>query len=252
MTERVRFKSDLSNRSSLRFVALGDCNTRTNDQSQGTVTGGVVDALGRRQVDVRLANLGGGMWTTREGLARLRNHGQPCDIAIINYGLVDAWQTSIPHVYVPYYPAGRSQKIRRKILKFVKRRLRSNFWGDVVTSGSVVPLAEFEANIRSMIRMLRRRNPKTLIALWTTASVDDDDERNKHLADYNDGLRTMAETENAAFADSTEVLSDLSAAERFLDGVHLSPAAASLLGEAIVSQWTAGAVDRQMSSRRAA
>ncbi|MCR9199453.1 MAG: SGNH/GDSL hydrolase family protein [Planctomycetaceae bacterium] len=210
----------------LRFVALGDCNTHTGDPRQGTIPRGLVRALGLQGIATDLSNLGGGMETCREGLSRLENTPVTADIATINYGLVDAWSTCVPGLYVPYYPDSFVRKRLRKALKFTKRRLLTSGLRRWLPSGAVVPETEFREKIGRMIAVLRERHAAVQIYVWGTVLVANHPQRNHLLLEYNDHLQHVAENENVVFVDSESAVADLPIHERTLDGVHLTPAAA--------------------------
>ena len=231
-TQRLRTCGDPAE-AAVRIVALGDCNTITRDPRQGTVADGLWDALRDRGIAVRLTNLGCGMTTTREGLCLVQDHDEPADLTIVNYGLVDSWMTTIPQMYVPYYPDNPFRKRVRKLLKFVKNRLRSRLVRKLVPMGPVVSQDEYLRNMQEMLRLLRQRNPDNAVYFWGTVPVDGDPERHLAIVEYNAILEQIAEDESATYVDTTEVLAHQPPTERFLDGVHLSPAAARLIGQRI-------------------
>ncbi|MEQ9408144.1 MAG: SGNH/GDSL hydrolase family protein [Fuerstiella sp.] len=226
-------------REHIRVLALGDCNTRTIDPKQGTAADGLMEALQSRGFETSLVNISGGMASSREGLAQICHFDVAADLAIINYGLVDSWITTIPQFYVPYFPDSPARRRARKFLKFVKRRLRHNILRRLVPTGPVVPETEFEQNVRSMVSVLRRRNPATAVFLWATLPVDDNAPRNFQLARYNGLLNRVADTEQAVFIDTEKALADQPRQKRFIDGVHLSPDSASRLGAHILNVYLA-------------
>lgn len=250
-----KLKSDeprgVTGTSDVRLVALGDCNTHTGDPLQGTIPRGLVEALSAAGVETQLSNLGGGMETCREGLARLHNTPVTADIATINYGLVDAWSTCVPGLYVPYYPDSFVRKRLRKALKFTKRRLLTSGLRRWLPSGTVVPETEFRDRIRQMIHTLRQRNAGVVIYVWGTVLVANHPERNRLLLEYNDHLQHVAESENATFVDSEQVVADLPPSQRTLDGVHLTPAAAARITSVMAEHYTARAAESS-GSRSAA
>lgn len=219
-------KDDRSQSTFLRFVALGDCNTHTGDVRQGTIPASLVELLDAAGLPVTLTNLGGGMETCREGLARLENTPVTADIATINYGLVDAWSTCVPALYVPYYPDSFVRKRLRKALKFTKRRLLTSGLRKWLPSGAVVPETEFREKISRMVAVLRERNPNVEIYIWGTVLVANHPERNHLLLEYNDHLRHVAERLGVNFVDAESAVDDLPVSDRTLDGVHLTPQSA--------------------------
>lgn len=219
----------------LRLVVLGDCNTKTSDTNQGTVTESVCQSLKDHGFTVDLTNLGGGMETTREGLRRLSDHAEAADIAVINYGLVDSWFTSIPQVYIPYYPDSRLKKRARKILKSVKRRLRSQLVRKLIPTGPVVAKAEYSSNLRKIFDQLRSQNAATRIFAWSTVPVQNNAQKSADIVRYNEVLKDTCRQESVTFLDSPSLLQQLSPEQLFLDGVHLTRTAADIIGQNVVA-----------------
>jgi len=138
----------------LRVLAVGDCNTCgiTVPPIGNTILDKFCEQLEDHGYTTARQNLGCGMATTREGVQRMRLDAQPADTVLINFGLVDTWITSIPRVYVPYYPDTWRRKRLRKLLKFVKRRLlRSPALRHFIPIGTVVSLDEYDQNIRDIL-----------------------------------------------------------------------------------------------------
>lgn len=227
----------IKTRRQLRIIALGDCNSNTTNAEQGTVPSACAELFEDSGFQVDLTNLAHGMDSTREGLAHLVECNAAADIAVINYGLVDAWITSLPRFYVSYHPNGFVRKRIRKLVKFTKRflaRLPKHGW---VPRGPVVPEQEFRQNIEQMMELIRESNPAAVFYLWGTVDVIDAPERNENLLRYNRILQQIAACNNAVYVDSSQALNGLSKAERHLDSVHLSPAAARLIGNQIYQHY---------------
>lgn len=223
----------------VRLLAFGDCNTNSDDPDQGTAASGLVEALLESGYQTELINRGVGMFSSREGLAQSWDDNPPADIAIINYGLVDAWHTTIPQFYVPYYPHSRFRKWLRKLLKFVKRILRKGVLRNLVVKGPVVPPAEFEGNLEGILCSIVKKNPAAAVYLWATLPVTGDPQRNRSITLYNRLLQKVALRHSAVFVDTETVLADLPVSERFLDGVHWTPKTARWIGEHICSLYQA-------------
>lgn len=220
----------------MQILALGDCNTHTANPAQGTVPDGLAWAFAQQGQPSKITNLGGGMETCREGLARLLNTPTSADIAVINYGLVDAWTTCVPQFYVPYYPDNSLRKISRKALKFTKRHLLNSQLRKFLSKGAVVGESEFSARIGQMITTLRQRSPEVKVFIWGTVLVSNHDSRNVPLCRYNELLSEIALQSNAAFIDSEQIVNHIPIDERHLDGVHLSKTVARLIGTEICLQ----------------
>lgn len=225
----------------LRVLAVGDCNT----------CGIVVPAIGNTILDklcLRLEklgyqtvgqNLGYGMATSREGVERIRREAKPADLVLINFGLVDTWITSIPQIYVPYYPDSVLRKRVRKLLKFIKRRLRSPWLRKFIPLGPVVPLEEYRRNMQQMITLARSKNPAATILLWGSPPVQHDPSRNDNLRRYDCVLKEIAVQSGVIFLSTFEIVESLESAEAYLDEVHLNEAATEGIAAAMYEAFIA-------------
>ena len=226
-----------TNNEKLYVLAVGDCNTHGIEEPPAGNT--ILDKYCRRLAELGIAtesqNLGFGMGCTREGVQLMRLDAKPADIVLINFGLVDTWRTSIPSFYVPYYPEYRSRKLLRKLLKYVKRRLRSPLARRLVSVGPVVPPDEYAANIREMIDLARRQNPMVQVLLWGSPPVQHDPERNVALDTYNRILASVAAETESLYVDTTKVVDAIAADEAYLDDVHLNEAATQAIADALLS-----------------
>jgi hypothetical protein len=219
-----------------RLLSLGDCNTCVLTDGPDTsisIIDVVADAFRAAGCACETVNFGHTMTTTREGLARVRHLRAGVDVAIINYGLVDSWVTSLPRLYVPYYPDSRIRRGARKLLKHVKRRLRSERVRRWIPTGAVVPLADYERRLRTMASRLRAARPEVVIVFWSTARVLDNPARNVNIDRYNARMRRIAFECRCVFIETQSVLHDLPDAESYRDAVHLSRTAITRLGTAI-------------------
>ena len=225
-------------RETINIMAVGDCNTCGSlELGPGeSMPAQFCRMLAADGVDARLLNLGYTMCTTREGLARLRAEGLriPPAIVLINFGLVDAWVTTIPGIYVPYYPDNRLRKTLRKLLKSLKRRLRTSWLKEFVPWGEVVSPVEYRLNLEAMITEIRHVSPHARIVLWGTPPSRDDEERNRNLQRYDTCLRQIAEATDTAFVDVAEAIREAAdTASLYIDNVHLSASGATLVAKRI-------------------
>jgi lysophospholipase L1-like esterase len=217
-------------------LAVGDCNTGGAEGAplDDRVTERLAAHFAARGIDCRVQNLGFTMNTTREGVPRMERHARPADLVLINFGLVDAWVTSLPGLYLSYYPDNVAKRCARKVLKWVKRRLKSPLWRALVPLGEVVPLDEYEARIRRMIGVARAGNPEAKVVLWGTVPVPGDEPRTANIARYNDRLREIAASDgNVWYLDPGPLLSDLSRGEAYRDHVHITRRAAERITAAL-------------------
>ena len=210
-----------------RVLAVGDCNTYGIHEPPigNTILDKFCRCLEQAGHPASGQNLGFGMATSREGIALMAARAEQADILLLKFGLGDSWISSLPSIYVPYFPDSRSRKIWRKILKFTKRRLRSRLLRYIVPSGPVVPLAEYRENIERIIALARYANPSIRIILWGSPPVQNDERRNAQLLRYNAELHDIATRKGALYIPTKPIIDSLNSAEAFLDNVHLNEAA---------------------------
>ncbi len=219
----------------LRLVAVGDCNTCgiSVPAAGRTILQKTAEGLARTGVRCSLQDLGQGMATSREGVARMTRDALPADVGLVNFGLVDSWVTSIPGIYIPYFPDNWVRKWSRKILKSIKRRLRADRIRRYVPFGPVVPLQEYETNIRSIMARLWCLNPSAVIVLWGTAPVQSNETRNSNIQRYNERLRSIARDSNCIYIDTVAVLESIKNVDLYVDEVHFAEAATTAIGSVI-------------------
>lgn len=219
----------------LALLAIGDCNTAgtASLSARQTIPGQLAERLSGHGWQCKIQNLGYTMSTSREGLARSSSEALPCDLLLLNFGLVDAWITSIPAIYISYYPDNSLKKLFRKLLKSLKKRLRGERIRRLVPVGPVVPLPEFIENIENIISNIRRLSPHVQVILWGTVPVDGDHARNEHLAIYDNAMREVAGRLDCQFLDTVTLLRDQSTQNFYLDSVHLSAEGCRFMADAI-------------------
>ncbi len=225
-----------SRSTTLRILAIGDCNT-------GGVEGASPETRMPRQVAAQLEwagftcvvqNLGRTMNSSREGVVRMHAEGAPADLLLLNFGLVDAWVTSIPRIYISYYPDHVLKKWARKLLKSLKRRLRAAWLRRWIPVGEVVPIREYERNIGRILDIARANNPNVCCILWGTVAVPGDEPRSRNIARYNDCLQSIAEKcPQTRYLDATCHIRAMPVTEAYLDHVHISQSAAERIAEAM-------------------
>lgn len=215
------------------LLTIGDCNTfpdhllPVNQQLAVQIQQQLSAAINH---PIQLTNIGQGMYTTREGIARLKDTATIPDYVVINFGLVDAWVTSIPQIYISYYPLTLWRKYPLKWLKMLKKRLR--YLKGIIPRGNIIPEAEYIKNIKKLIDICRTRNTGVKIVIWTTPFTGDKPERNFEIKRYNDHLKDIAKKTDCALCDSNAHL-DIKDTTNYLDIVHLSGKATKTLGTEI-------------------
>ncbi len=225
----------------LQVLAVGDCNTWgiTNPPIGNTILDKFCRHIESDGYTTSSQNLGYGMATSREGVQLMRLDAKQADVVLINFGLVDTWVTSIPKIYIPYYPDSFLRKRLRKLLKFVKRRLRSPWLRRFVSTGHVVPIDEYTQNVREMISLARANNPSATILLWGSPPVQNDAARNANLERYNKRLERIAQETNSLFVSTANLVNKLSDEAAYLDAVHLNEAATEAIAAQLVSVYQA-------------
>ena len=164
----------------------------------------------------------------------MQHHARPADLVLINFGLVDAWVTSLPGFYLSYYPDNFAKRWARKVLKWVKRRLKSPLLRSLAPLGEVVPIDEYERRMRRMIAVARAGNPDVKIVLWGTVPVPGDEPRTANIVRYNERLREIAAGErNVWYLDPGPLISDLARGEAYRDHVHITRLAADRIAAAV-------------------
>ncbi len=203
---------------------MGDCNTWgiTNPPIGNTILDKFCSQLTTNGNAIASQNIGFGMGCTREGVELVRRKAKPADVVLINFGLVDTWITSIPEIYVPYYPDTFMRKRCRKLLKFVKRCLRSPWLKKWIPRGPVVPIEEYDQNLRAMIARVRDTTPHATVLLWGSPPVQEDPERNANLDRYNQRLKQIAGATNSLYVSTDDLVNQLSKEAAYLDEVHLN------------------------------
>jgi lysophospholipase L1-like esterase len=220
----------------LRILAIGDCNTCGVDGAapETQMVRQVASQLDAAGHNCLVQNLGRTMSTSREGLARIQGEAAPADLLLLNFGLVDAWVTSIPRIYISYYPDHALKKWARKLLKSLKRRLRGAWLRPWVPVGEVVPIEEYERNICRILDIAHANNPRVCCILWGTVAVPGDQPRSRNIARYNECLRSIADKRpRTTYLDSTSHIQEMPLVEAYLDHVHISHRAAQCIAEAV-------------------
>ncbi|WP_293265545.1 SGNH/GDSL hydrolase family protein [Neptunomonas sp.] len=220
----------------IRLIALGDCNTSgINHSSVASILHQRLNQLSKSSQTCYLDNHGEAMRTTREGLAITKDLNKSFDIALINYGLVDAWTTTIPKVYIQYYPDNRVKRILRKALKSLKKRLRKTYFNGLFKTGSVVSTNEYKENIDAIMTSLHQYNPNIFFILWGSVPVEDEP-RNTNLLDYDNILKAQTGKYNGCYIDTRKTISAERREDMFHDEVHLSEAAQEMIANKILAE----------------
>ncbi|MDI3324627.1 SGNH/GDSL hydrolase family protein [Pontibacterium granulatum] len=217
----------------LNILAIGDCNTC------GIGNQNVPDMLSQhlrtyRNMEINVTNLGAAMHTSREGMERVQEAtSSGTRLLLLSFGLVDAWITSIPKLYISYYPDNPIKRQGRKLLKSLKKKLRSQTLRKLIPVGPVVEEHEFRANVSQIIEELLTTTPQLKILIWGAAPTQDE-ARNAILNRYDEILRDTATRYNGRYLDTKEIVKPFPRERMFDDAVHLSEEACQLVAKAML------------------
>lgn len=169
----------------LKILALGDCNTlgiqnfKNNSYPERFAN----------YIDTDVINCGFTMSTTNEGVNFFdKNFDNSIDIILIQYGLVDSWETFKFSPYVLYYPDNIFRKIFRKIIKKYKKVCRKMGFNNLFGTKNVVTREKYQSNIEYMINQAKN---KKIFLIDTVPNKDV--ERNFNIKQYNQILDDISE-----------------------------------------------------------
>lgn len=224
-------KSNLAFGSVSCVLAVGDCNTYGIHEPPvgNTILDKFCRCLEQAGYPTCSQNLGFGSATSREGIALMSSRPVKADILLLNFGLVDSQNTSIPQVYIPCFPNSPSREIQRKLLKIAKRGLHSPLLRRVIPQGPMVPLKEYRTNVERMILLARQLNPAVWVLLWGSPPMHHEAHHNEQLLKYNAELHDIATRMRATYLPTKPLIDNLSSAEAFLDNVHLNETATAAI-----------------------
>lgn len=223
--------------SKIRILALGDCNTSGAKSTaySHNLPQSVCKLLSKNGVQCELQNLGYTMSTSREGVMRAKIQAKPADILLLNFGLVDAWVTSIPAIYISYYPNNKLKSLARKLLKSIKKRLQHPRIRKICPRGHVVNRDEFERNLATIIEEVKTVSPKVRLIMWGCPPTYNDLERNHHLAEYDKIMKGISDDFEGRFINTREILKEYLIEETYQDNVHLSLKGCDVIAAEIVT-----------------
>ena len=216
----------------MEVLVIGDCNSSGLEGRNENVANNLADILTHRNgAPIRIHNLGHTMSTSREGLNRVRAFNGRADVLILNFGLVDAWVTTFPKLYISYFPDNPIKKYARKYLKSIKKKLRYSKVKFNFPIGHVVPPDEYKKNIETIIRTVTSRDPMCRVILWGTAPTLKDLERDQNTRQYDKILKEISKDLQTYFVDTRVLLEPFDYQEIYYDPVHLN-----VKGQIIIAQ----------------
>ena len=167
-----------------QILAVGDCNTLG---VAGCKNRSYPERLAER-LNLRVANHGCTMATTREGVLLLRD-GLTENVThlFIQFGLVDSYKTFTYSPYVLYYPDNIFRKQLRSLVKKYKKICRT--WGLNQRFGekNVVGIDEYEYNMMTMVAMAKQAR------VYLVETIPHKDlQRNSEIKRYNAVLNGIA------------------------------------------------------------
>ncbi len=159
------------------IIAVGDCNTLGTKTFESNSYPEILGTL----LNAKVTNLGHTMATSREGIRLLHDRLKEGDsVIVIQFGLVDSYQTFKYSPYVLYYPDNILRKQLRSLTKKFKKICRNIGLNKKLGEINVVPIEEYESNIRKMIEIAL---PRTILLLDTIPNKQE--YRNSEIQRYN-------------------------------------------------------------------
>ncbi len=165
-----------------KIVAVGDCNTLGAKELEYNSYPEILEKI----LGTKVTNLGHTMATTREGLFLLGEEIGDTDCVIIQFGLVDSYLTFKLSPYVLYYPDNAIRKQFRSVIKKYKKICRKIGFNKWIGESNVVPIEEYDNNIRKIIKLA---HPRPVILLDTIPNKQM--HRNREIQRYNKRLEQI-------------------------------------------------------------
>lgn len=170
----------------MKIFALGDCNTYGDVHYKNNA----FPERFAKCINAKLKNCGYTMSTTREMINFFNEfYMDDIDVVLIQYGLVDSWETFKYAPYVLYYPDNLFRKIYRKIIKKYKKVTKKLGLYKRFGSMNVVPIEEYQRNIEYVINSSKH----SIIYLIDTVPSKESF-RNKEIQRYNAVLDEIAKS----------------------------------------------------------
>ncbi len=168
------------------ILAIGDCNTLgVAEFTENSYPERLGQALHKH-----VRNSAYTMATTREGIRLLKdNISEDTVLLLIQFGLVDSYQTFIYAPYVLYYPDNFLKKQGRSLVKKYKKLCRKYGLNRRFGEKKVVPELEYKNNLEQMI--LSAGNAPVLLI---DTIPHKQQERNPRILRYNEILDELAAT----------------------------------------------------------
>jgi lysophospholipase L1-like esterase len=195
------------------LLAIGDCNTLGAGPSKGKSYPEIV----AEKLGGSCENCGQTMFTTREGVAMLRDtiSSHPTHITI-QFGIADSYLTFSYAPYVLYYPDNFLRKQCRSIVKKYKKICRKGGIDTALGKSHLVPPDEYEENLSAMVRMCKGQPVVLLetvpnLELYRNAPVEKFNKITKAVAEKFDNCRFLPlyqkfyENLDTFFFDTTHV-----------------------------------------------
>lgn len=209
-----------------KILALGDCNTSGVKNLEGNAyPERVAKALNKT-----VKNCGFTMSTTNEMLHFFQNFkDNETEIILIQYGLVDSWQTFKYAPYVLYYPDNKIRKIFRKIVKKYKKIAKKIGLNKLLGVSNVVALESYKNNIELVIQ---KSQDCRIFLISTIPNLDIS--RNGEIMKYNQVLFQLSEQyPHVYFVDLYDDF--VKKPEYYLDNTHMNELGYEIITQKILS-----------------
>jgi lysophospholipase L1-like esterase len=208
-----------------KILAIGDCNTLGADQLGVKSFPERLGAL----IGAEVINLGHTMATTREGVNILRDSSlDDVDCVFIQFGLVDSYKTFKFSPYILYFPDNFLRKQIRSVVKKYKKICRKIGLNKYLGEINVVPIDEYEDNIR---RMIEQAIPRTVVLIDTIPSKRL--ELNDEIRRYNNKLTSICQQYPNCLKVDLEVFFEQNLENYYLDQTHCNAVGCDFIAQKI-------------------
>lgn len=210
------------------ILAIGDC-----------ITSGVGHCLNNSYpekigiaLDIPVKNFGRAMFSSREGLALLKDKdSDEVDCIFIQFGLKDAYKTFKYSPNIPYYPDNFLRKKVRKVVKKYKKTCRKIGLNKLLGEVNVISEQEYRHNVSLMVELCKGKQ-----VILPEIIPHQESYRNTSIQQYNTILEQIAKNNDNCLL--IKLYDDFlqKMPEYYLDMVHPNELGYSFISEKILKQ----------------
>lgn len=210
------------------ILALGDCNML----GVGSLEHHSYPEEFAKKINKSVKNCGYTMSTTRE-MVHFFNafKSDSTEIILIQYGLVDSWQTFKYSPYVLYYPDNKFRKIFRKMVKKYKKICKRLGLNSLFGTKNVVEPNEYKDNLQYVIQ-----NSSNCLIFLIDTIPNQDVSRNTEIVKYNNIMQEISNEYSNVYKINLYNLFE-NKNELYLDATHLNSQGITLVAQIIYDKY---------------